>query len=154
LQQEPSEAQHEENDAAPEESALEPLQDLAFVITGYAEEDGIRDALIQAIRRSCYRSNIRIICRDDIETGNEVTEQTLQFLHSACIIICDVTKDHPNLHKVLDYVQGFNPFIFVLAKAGTVVPKIDNGAIIRYCNLADLESQLNRRLKDFVKENI
>ncbi len=154
LHEEPSEAPRRQDVATSAKPGLQPLQDLAFIVTGYPEDDALGAALIRVIRRSCYRSNLRIICLEDVEAGDDITEQTLQFLHSACLVICDVTRDHPRLHKILDYAKTLNQTRIITAQDGTSLEAVNSPAnVIRYCNLIDLESQLNRRLTDLMQAN-
>lgn len=103
------------------------LDDVCFFIAPIGENGSpIRehsDAVLQAIVRPAAEQNGLVAVRaDEISDPGNITDQVIEYLYLARVVVADLTNRNPNVFYELAVRQAFNLPVVPIAREGEVLP--------------------------------
>jgi hypothetical protein len=148
--QEDYDAEYEQDDDDKDEYEA----NLVFVIMPFSEE--LEESYF-AIKDECSRLGLNAKRVDENVGAGLIIDEVTDFIESAEFIICDLTKERPNVYYELGYAHGVGnePLdLFLIAKEGTVLHfDIAPYRVYYYRSTEHLRSLIRSKFAVMVKEN-
>jgi len=122
VEDEEDENEYDSNEEDEEENRVGFERDLVFVIMPFTGED--MDEVYSAIRSECARIGLNAQTVREAVGARLVLVTIQELIEEAEFIICDLTRERPNVYYELGYAHGSqNPpeRILLIAKEGTKV---------------------------------
>lgn len=126
---------------------------LVFVIMPFSGVD--MDEVYKAIKDECHKIRLRTRRVDETEGSGLVIREITDLIERAEFIICDLTRERPNVYYELGYAHGVGNEamdILLIAKEGTVLHfDIAPLRVQFYSSTEHLRSVVSSSLKAMIK---
>lgn len=123
------------------------LKNHAFVMMPIAKDDTELEDVLNSIKRATAKHSIECKRVDEVQHSGKITELILEYISISKYLICDITKERPNVYYEVGYAHGRGKEVILIAKHGTTMHfDIKDYNTIFYRNMTDLEEQLSKRI--------
>lgn len=120
----------------------------AFIVMAMDSSDGELEDKLEAIQEAAAKLSIKAERIDDQISNRRITDRVLESIACAEFVICDLTKERPNVYYEAGYAQGLGKLPIYLAKLGTDIHfDVKDYPIVLYRNLKELKEKLTERLR-------
>ncbi|MEE9581205.1 MAG: hypothetical protein V3V74_07815 [Nitrosomonadaceae bacterium] len=122
-------------------------KNIAFIMMAINDEPKMEDVLntLKEIFKPLVGD--RTIRIDDVEHSGKITDLILEYLRESKYLICDVTKERPNVYYELGYAHALGKEVILIADFGTKLHfDIKDYNVIFYKNMTGLKEKLKKRL--------
>ncbi len=129
---------------------------LVFVIMSFSRRGGGKTSgVFSAIKDECAKLNLRATRVDENVGAGFIFGETISLIERAEFIICDLTRERPNVYYELGYAHGLGnePMnILLIAKEGTAIHfDIAPFRVEFYGSVADLREVIATTFKEMVR---
>ena len=128
--------------------AQSEVKNQAFVMMSISPEDAELEDVLNAIKRAMKKYEIDCKRVDEVPHSGKITDLILEYIKISKYLVCDITKERPNVYYELGYAHGIGREVILIAKHGSSMHfDIKDYNTIFYRNLTDLESSLEKRIE-------
>jgi hypothetical protein len=93
-----------------------PDPDLVFVIISFTPD---MEPIFEGVKAAGETHNLRAERVKDIPGDYRITDKVVQMIHSAKIIVADLTHERPNVYFELGYARGLSKTVITIARENT-----------------------------------
>jgi len=130
-------------------SIAEPAENSAFIIMAISDAQPELEDYLLAIKRAFKKYGIDSERVDEIEHSGKITDLILNMIKKSRFIICDISKEKPNVYYELGYAHGLKREVILVAKIDSIVHfDIKDYNIIFYKNSTELETRVAKRIEE------
>ena len=85
---------------------------------------------------------------ENVPGDYKISDQIIKMIHSAKLVVADLTHERPNVYFELGYARGLGKTIVTIARAGTIIHfDVQDWAYIEYTDSRILERALKKRFE-------
>jgi len=130
-----------------ERTQLFPVQKgYVFIIMAMSDDLQLPD-IHEAIKLACQSHGLSAQRVDEIEDTGRITDNIIECIRKAEIVIADLTLNRPNCFYEAGYAHGFGREVIFTARKGTVLEfDIKDYQVTFYENTVTLRNKLTKRL--------
>lgn len=119
----------------------------AFIIMAMSSEDPLLIDVHNCILNICSNHNVKAVRVDDIEHSGKITDQIIDSIEHADIIIADLTHERPNVYYEIGLAHGQKNDVILLARKSTKLHfDLSGFNVIFYNNITELTERLEKRI--------
>jgi len=104
--------------------------------------------VLQALKRATGKNNVECTRVDEIHHSGKITDLILEYIKTSKYLICDISKERPNVYYELGYAHGIGRQVILIAKQGSSMHfDIKDYNTIFYRNMTELEEMVEKRME-------
>lgn len=132
-----------EHPLAPERLARDPT--LVFVISSFASD---MDAVFEGIEAAAQSVSLTAKRVKDIPGDYRITDQIIEMIESAFLVVADLSHERPNVYFELGYARGLGKTVVTIARKETNIHfDVKDWVYIPYVDSRILERDLRKRFE-------
>lgn len=129
------------------------IKNQAFVMMSISPDESELEDVLHAIKRATHKYGIECKRVDEILHSGKITDLILEYINVSKYLICDISKEKPNVYYELGYAHGTGKEVILIAKHGTTMHfDIKDYNTIFYKNMTELEDNLAKRLAAIIDQ--
>jgi hypothetical protein len=118
----------------------------AFIAMPIDKDDHLLVDVLEAIKESASKCEIKAERVDEVETNDRITDRILESIVKAEFVIVDLTKERPNVFFEAGFAHGLGKTPIYLARHGTPIHfDLKDYPIIEFRNMKELKEKLTKR---------
>jgi hypothetical protein len=118
----------------------------AFIAMPIDKDDHLLVDVLEAIKESASKCEIKAERVDEVETNDRITDRILESIVKAEFVIVDLTKERPNVFFEAGFAHGLGKIPIYLARHGTPIHfDLKDYPIIEFRNMKELKEKLTKR---------
>jgi hypothetical protein len=118
---------------------------LVFVIIAFRDD---MEPIYEGIEAAAKAVNLTAKRVKDVPGDYRITDQIIQMIHSAYLVVADLTHERPNVYFELGYARGLGKTVITTAREGTVIHfDVKDWTYIPYTDSRILERDLKKRFE-------
>ncbi|MEA1900773.1 MAG: hypothetical protein U9N47_08415 [Thermodesulfobacteriota bacterium] len=130
------------------------IKNQAFVMMSISADDTELEDVLNAIKRATKKHDIECKRVDEVHHSGKITDLILEYINISRYLICDISKERPNVYYELGYAHGIGKEVILIAKHGTTMHfDIKDYNTIFYKNMTELENSLSKRISAINERN-
>jgi len=127
------------------------IKNQAFVMMSISQDDTEIEDVLNAIKRATKKFDIECKRVDEIPHSGKITDLILEHINISKYLICDISKERPNVYYELGYAHGIGKEVILIAKHGATMHfDIKDYNTIFYKNMTELEDSLSKRISAII----
>ena len=128
------------------------LKNHAFVMMSISQDDVELVDVLNSIKRATKKFDIECKRVDEIHHSGKITDLILEYINISKYLICDISRERPNVYYELGYAHGIGKEVILIAKQGSKMHfDIKDYNTIFYRNMTELEESLIARIDAILK---
>lgn len=118
---------------------------LVFVVTPFTSD---LDPIFEGISAAGSSVGLNVKRVKDIQGDYRITDEIVRMLHTAWLIVVDLTHERPNVYFELGYARGLGKTVVTIAREGTPIHfDVKDWVYIPYADSRLLERDLKKRFE-------
>jgi hypothetical protein len=131
--------------SAPEIETSKIDENLIFVIAAFNEES---EVIFQGICAAAESHRLVAKRVKDVVGDYRITEQLLNMIRSARLVVCDLSFERPNVYFELGFARGIGKKVITVARKGTILHfDVKDWTCIFYSDSREVERDLRARFE-------